>query len=988
MSLAARPSHHRRRKDAASSGSSQVHIPERFKLSNSQKKHYATVAELKPDWTEDEIVDFCRKCEFNSTIIHEGLANAFEDSRLHKEVCDNDWNTVDKKPRKPVVVEGEKPRYNKKDNNNREAREARKQREQHTPAPQAPVVAAEVAPADARAEAVEESAAPAVVAGESVSADSNVDNNGVAPASLDNNQKPLRSQNERRQRTHPKKDGPASHSKEQRRPRWKRQAKPEGAAEGPVAAEKPSIQEKKPESIQAPAAQTVPVVSSNSREGAPKPTYAGLLKRLSAPSVPVVPVVESAPAAETKHESSVSEEVISEVIVSEAPVVVDQEGLETSPVVVESVVEEIPVIEVSPVVESLVVEAAPVESSVAPEESAASQASEPARVAIIEESDAYLPATTKSTASHPTPIGPTPKKHSQHAQVPSIKSSAPRSVWRVKETPAPSTVSQSSSSTPTPPPSPSERLEVSTQIPNAAATISDTKLYEQSQEIIKDISARAIQKVESVSEEKGQLESSNSTFEFGFGLTGGSSNPSFSAISESVVSLPHEVEPIENVVESQQIEEEVEANSQMEGFENELTDEMFGHLDSAYDFASQHLSVPAQYAGYHRGVPGVVPTSPYMMHAPGAVPAPYFMMAYEPDGTPSHPAAMNPNFYDPYAQRRGSGRNQARPAPRHGAGKQGANSASLPNSRQSGPPTNSSYRPKPGNQRNSRSDRRDGRGKDTDQAHSNGFSDAPGLSVPSGNQGPKDSSRIGNSGAIGAKRQGNVQRGNYVQNPHQVPGPMVYGYPYAMPYSHQYAPVPFPGYVYGPGAPYNYMYPQAPMPGSQAAGFDEELNGAGYAVPEQVAAPVDPHAPRAVAGGPAAGPHESVRVHPGSYPHQVHPLPMFDAAASWQHHPEMLNDPNVAAAAAADYSMMHMMNAPSGYMDYPNVGMGNVSGSNAGYDTRDYRSGSPSYYRISPFQNANASGSSSGSNNGSTEQPQPHHGHAPLSFQQWNHQSQ
>eukprot|EP00475_Leptophrys_vorax_P026920 TRINITY_DN3830_c0_g1_i1.p1 TRINITY_DN3830_c0_g1~~TRINITY_DN3830_c0_g1_i1.p1 ORF type:complete len:995 (-),score=228.21 TRINITY_DN3830_c0_g1_i1:539-3523(-) len=994
MSLASAPSrashtNNRRRrgdKDAASAAGPSPHfqVPERFKLTGQHKKQYATVAELKPDWTEDEILEFCKKCSFNPHVIQEGLANAFEDSRPHKEICANDWNTVDKKPRKPAGAVGapsarhhddEGRHNNRRDNNHRDRKNKDKD------AASVPAVIATSSKSSVGVSSVEaipplevvavgdsrvEEGAPA----EAIIVNNNLD--AIAPATVDNNRKSSRNVGERKMRGFGRKGSAEKSSCEgedhQRRPKWK---KPQKLGEQEVSVSHPPI-ERVAVQDKYHASKPMMKVLTTPPEVGPKPTYAGLFKRGATSSVSETQTGSvDAVVDENVHdvvESVIHEGVSESAVVDETPEVSVEIGMNVSSASLdaEELVEGLsaPVVSVEHVIsadsiDSQPIVAEPVQVSVPlqPESSSSVVLTESARVAIVEGSDAYLPV-AKSSATPPTPIGPTPKKTS-HVPVPSLKSSASRSVWRVKENQPINNAS--STSTVTPPPSPAQDVPKQV-IPEVDVSFSDSKLYEQSQEIIKDISSRAIQKVESIASSKEESSLDSSTFEFGFGLTSGpTAPPSFASIPETVVPLPHESEG-EQAIDSQVYEEDQES-TQLEGFDNELTDDVFGPMES-YEFASQ--PVPGQYAGY-RGVPGVLPTSPYI----GAIPHPYFMMAYEPDGTPSHAAPMTPNFYDPYRVRAQRGHSRAR----QGVSKQGSHpSGSSGRPAQSSGSGTTSYRQK--SSQRPRGDRRDNRVKDVSEPTS--FNDS---SIPV--QSPQVSKDLrataGSSSVIGSKRQGPAQRGNYMQAPHQVPGPMMYPYPYAMPYSPQY-PVPFPGYVYaGPaGSPYNYMYP-GPTSSSQVVGFEDEFSGTGYA---EVVPSTDTTGSRSS----QAHVHETPRQHPGAYPHQV-PLAMFDAAASWQHHPEMLNDPSVAAAAA-DYSMAHIMNAP-GYMDMQSQASNMGSGSSMGYDPREFNgapASSGSYYRISPFNNAAAGNVNSGSNNnGSSEQSQAHHG---LSFQQWNHQSQ
>lgn len=53
----------------------------KVKLTASQKKQFDLIAEVKPEWTSDDIYKFCQQHEFNPEQIQQSLNDAFQEQQ-------------------------------------------------------------------------------------------------------------------------------------------------------------------------------------------------------------------------------------------------------------------------------------------------------------------------------------------------------------------------------------------------------------------------------------------------------------------------------------------------------------------------------------------------------------------------------------------------------------------------------------------------------------------------------------------------------------------------------------------------------------------------------------------------------------------------------------------------------------------------------------------------------------------------------------------
>jgi hypothetical protein len=73
-------------------------------LSLAQKRQVELVLEVKPDWTNDEVLSFCQKCRYNAEVISQGITNAFEDLLPSQDQTAETWNVIEKKKKKSKAM--------------------------------------------------------------------------------------------------------------------------------------------------------------------------------------------------------------------------------------------------------------------------------------------------------------------------------------------------------------------------------------------------------------------------------------------------------------------------------------------------------------------------------------------------------------------------------------------------------------------------------------------------------------------------------------------------------------------------------------------------------------------------------------------------------------------------------------------------------------------------------------------------------------------
>ncbi|CEO98077.1 unnamed protein product (mitochondrion) [Plasmodiophora brassicae] len=80
-------------------------IQRHLDLTAAQRKQVEAVCEVKPDWSNNEIVQFCQKCNFDPATINTGLINAFEDLRPSEDQSAAQWSVkTSKKATKKAVA--------------------------------------------------------------------------------------------------------------------------------------------------------------------------------------------------------------------------------------------------------------------------------------------------------------------------------------------------------------------------------------------------------------------------------------------------------------------------------------------------------------------------------------------------------------------------------------------------------------------------------------------------------------------------------------------------------------------------------------------------------------------------------------------------------------------------------------------------------------------------------------------------------------------